>query len=86
MKLIPVIAIILFGCADLEKEITSEPEPEPEENVNETESNDESLCPTVDEDECMTSDLYDECVSQEATCEGNIISYGECPYEGWDCQ
>ena len=84
MRLIPIIAIILFGCADLEKEGTSEQESE--ENVNETESNDESLCPTVDEDECMTSDLYDECVAQEATCEGNIISYEECPYEGWECQ
>ena len=33
-------------------------------------------CPTVEEDTCMTEELYQECIS----CEGELLIGESCPY------
>jgi hypothetical protein len=36
----------------------------------------EMICPTVEEDSCMTEELYQECIS----CEGELFIGESCPY------
>lgn len=44
-------------------------------------------CPTVEEDSCMTDELYQECLDVVATCESGSISVMEsCPYAGFGCE
>lgn len=43
-------------------------------------------CPTVEEDSCMTDELYQECLEVAETCEsGNIIVAESCPYASFGC-
>lgn len=43
-------------------------------------------CPTVEEDSCMTDELYQECLEVVETCEsGNIIVAESCPYASFGC-
>ena len=75
--------VFAVACSDVEEEKFSD---EIVEDSGSEDVNDGSLCPTLEEDECMTQELYDECVAKEETCEGALLSYGGCPYTGWDCQ
>ena len=43
-------------------------------------------CPTVEEDSCMTEELYQECLEVAESCEsGNIIVAESCPYASFGC-
>lgn len=43
-------------------------------------------CPTVEEDSCMTEDLYQECLEVLASCDsGNIVVAESCPYASFGC-
>ena len=43
-------------------------------------------CPTVEDDACMTDELYQECQEVVETCEsGNIIVAESCPYASFGC-
>ena len=43
-------------------------------------------CPTVEEDSCMTEELYQECLEVTETCEsGNIVVAESCPYASFGC-
>ncbi len=43
-------------------------------------------CPTVEEDSCMTDELYQECLDVVSSCEsGNIIVAESCPYASFGC-
>lgn len=43
-------------------------------------------CPTIEEDSCMTEELYQECLEVAESCEsGNIVVADSCPYGGFDC-
>lgn len=43
-------------------------------------------CPTVEEDACMTEELYQECIEVAEACEsGNIIVAESCPYASFSC-
>jgi len=43
-------------------------------------------CPTVEDDACMTDELYQECLEVVETCEsGNIIVAESCPYASFGC-
>ena len=44
------------------------------------------VCPTIEEDSCMTEELYQECLEVVESCDsGNIITADSCPYGGFDC-
>jgi hypothetical protein len=79
MKYILTLMLLLMAaCVETEKEETDLDTGENEEE--------DSLCPTPEEDECMTDELYAECQAELADCDGALIPIGDCPYEGWDCQ
>ena len=43
-------------------------------------------CPTVQEDSCMTEELYQECLDVVESCEsGNIVVAESCPYASFGC-
>jgi nitrogenase subunit NifH len=43
-------------------------------------------CPTVQEDSCMTEELYQECLDVVESCEsGNIVVAESCPYPSFGC-
>ena len=43
-------------------------------------------CPTVEEDACMTDELYQECLEVVESCDsGNIIVAESCPYASFGC-
>jgi hypothetical protein len=43
-------------------------------------------CPTVEEDSCMTEELYQECLDVVESCEsGNIVVAESCPYASFGC-
>ena len=71
--------LFLTACADLETE-------KEDDNLDTGENEEDSLCPTPEEDECMTDELYAECQAELADCDGALIPIGDCPYEGWECQ
>jgi nitrogenase subunit NifH len=43
-------------------------------------------CPTIQEDSCMTEELYQECLDVVESCEsGNIVVAESCPYASFGC-
>ena len=43
-------------------------------------------CPTVEEDTCMTEELYEQCLEVVETCDsGNIVVAESCPYASFSC-
>ena len=87
MKLYHGLLLLAVACTDVEMEeeakIVSNTEMS---KLQKDEREVQSLCPTVSEDECMTQELYEECLVKEETCDGALVAYGDCPYIGWDCQ
>ena len=43
------------------------------------------LCPTMDEDNCMTEELLEQCLAVTETCDGEVIRLESCPYAGFEC-
>ena len=43
-------------------------------------------CPTVEEDSCMTDELYQECLDVTESCEGAILIAESCPYASFSCE
>jgi hypothetical protein len=42
-------------------------------------------CPPIDEDSCMTEELYEECLAVSESCEGAVAVMESCPYAGFTC-
>ena len=65
----------LIGCGEKTDDTSS---------TNDT--NDTYQCPTVEEDSCMTEELYEQCLEVVDTCEsGNIVVAESCPYASFGC-
>ena len=74
MKLLTLLmtAFTFFACGDKSTDTSS--------NLS------NYTCPTVEEDSCMTEELYQECLEVAETCEsGNIIVAESCPYASFGC-
>ena len=51
-----------------------------------SDTNNTYQCPTVEEDSCMTEELYQECLEVVETCDsGNIVVAESCPYASFGC-
>jgi len=49
-------------------------------------TNDTYQCPTVEEDSCMTEELYEQCLEVVDTCQsGTIVVAESCPYASFSC-
>ena len=39
----------------------------------------------MDEDNCMTEELLEQCLAVTETCDGEVIRLESCPYAGFEC-
>ena len=50
-----------------------------------TDDTGDDVCPSMDEDQCMTEELLEECLAISETCTGEILRLESCPYAGFEC-
>ena len=55
-----------------------------EEQSSETQANG-SVCPSPSEDSCMSEAMYTACLTQEETCDGELVISSGCPYTAIEC-
>ena len=80
MKTISLLFLLTLTACTTEAKDSAEPA----ENTNA--DTDNIICPSPDEDECMTDAMFSECQTEENTCDGTIALGGGCPYTAIECQ
>ena len=74
---------LLMGCGEKEEDSGDAIAENPPADSADLQA--DERCPLPSEDDCMTEELYAECLEVAASCEGDILTQDSCPYGGFSC-